>query len=162
MESGMYDDLAIEELAKHAFGINLEIKQVLVRAAPVSHTSEATVILSVKNQLYVLVQGQSRMTLGDVKKIVVRMGLKPELFVPPKGQPDYFDKKAKDRFTKIFPGRSHPSADDLAYYRTLAVYQPALVQISEVVRGKIYQFDTDSSSSWRPITNFSYRRIRTS
>jgi hypothetical protein len=162
MESGMYDDLAIEELVKLKFGIPFEIKQVLVRSAPVSHTSEASVILSMKSHLYVLVQGQARMTLGEVKKIVNRMGLKAELFLPPKGQPDYFDKKAKERFKTVFPGRSHISNDDLIYYRTLATYQPALVQISEVSTGRIYQFDTDSASSWRPVTKFSYRRIRTS
>ncbi len=162
MDSGMYDDLAIEELVKQHFGMKLEIKQTLVRGAPVSHTSEATVILSTKNQLYVFIKGQSRLTLGEVKKMVSRMGLKAELFIPPKGQPDYFNKIATAHFHKVFPGKSHFSSDDLSYYRTLAIYQPALVQISEVSTGKIYQFDTDSASSWRPVTNFSYRRIRTS
>jgi hypothetical protein len=162
MDSGMYDDLAVEELVKQHFGMRIEIKQTLVRGAPVSHTSEATVFLSTKNQLYVLVSGQSRMKMGDVKKIIARMGLKAELFIPPKGQPDYFNKIAKEHFHKVFPGRTHISSDDLAYYQTLAIYQPALVQISEVSSGKIYQFDTDSASSWRPVTEFSYRRIRTS
>lgn len=158
----MYDDLAVEELVKQHFGMRIEIKQALVRGAPVSHTSEATVFLSTKNQLYVLVKGQSRMKMGEVKKIVARMGLKAELFVPPKGQPDYFNKIATKHFRKVFPGRMHISKEDLAYYQTLAIYQPALVQISEVSTGKIYQFDTDSASSWRPVTEFSYRRIRTS
>lgn len=162
MKSDMYEDLAIEELIRQHFGMRMEIKQVLVRGAPVSHTSEATVILSAKNQLYVLVKGQSRLKMGEVKKIVARMGLKTELFIPPKGQPDYFNKIARDHFHKVFPGREQVSSDDLAYYRTLAIYQPALVQISEVSGGKIYQFDTDSASSWRPVTEFSYRRIRTS
>lgn len=158
----MYDDLATEELIKQHFGMRMEIKQVLVRNAPVSHTSEATVLLSTKNQLYALIKGQSRLNLGDVKKMVSRMGLKAELFIPPKGQPDYFHKVAREHFHKVFPGRSHISGEDLAYYQTLAIYQPALVQISEVSTGKIYQFDTDSASSWRPVTAFSYRRIRTS
>ncbi len=158
----MYDDLAIEELTKKHFGMKIEIKQTLVRAAPVSHTSEATVFLSTKNQLYVFIKGQSRTKMGEIKKIVARMGLKAELFLPPKGQTDYFNVVARRHFHKVFPGRAHISADDLAYYQTLALYQPALVQISEVSTGKIYQFDTDSASSWRPVTEFSYRRIRTS
>ena len=158
----MYEDLEIEELIKDRFGLRLETKKVLVRGAPVSHTSEATVVLSTKNQLYALIQGQSRMTLGEVKKIIKRMGLVPELYLPPKGEPDYFNRVAREHFKKIFPGRSYISGDDLMYYQTLAIYQPALVQISEVVKGKIYQFDTDSASSWRLATEFSYRRIRTS
>src|SRR5690349_21844851 len=86
MKSDMYDDLANEELIKEHFGMRLEIKKTLVRSAPVSHTSEATVFLSTKNQLYVLIRGQSRMKMGEVKKIISRMGLKAELFIPPKGQ----------------------------------------------------------------------------
>lgn len=162
MKSDMYNDLAIEELTKDHFGMRLEIKKTLVRDAPVSHTSEATVFLSTKNQLYVLIRGQSRMKMGEVKKIISRMGLKAELFIPPKGQPDYFTKIAKEHYHKVFPGKPQLSSEDLDYYRTLAIYQPALVQISEVSTGKIYQFDTDSASSWRPVTDFSYRRIRTS
>jgi len=162
MNPGLYDDLAAEELIKKHFGLRFDIKQVLVRSAPVSHTSEATVLLSTKNQLYVLIQGQSRLTLGEVKKIIARMGLRAELFIPPKGESDYFDRFAHTQFKKIFPGRSMVSKEDLAYYRTLAPYYPALIQISEVLKGTIYQFDTDSASSWRPVTDFSYRRIRTS
>lgn len=162
MSSSMYEDMAIEELARQRFGLKLEVKKVLVRGAPVSHTSEASVFLSTKNQLYALVHGQARLTLGEVKKIVSRMGLRPELYLPPKGEPDYFNRVARHHFHQVFPGRSHISNEDLSYYQTLAVYQPALVQISEVLKGKIYQFDTDSASSWRPVTDFSYRRIRTS
>ncbi len=162
MNTGMYEDLASEELIKQHFGLRIEVKQTLVRSTPVSHTSEATVILTSKNQLYVLIRGQSRLSLGEVKKMVARMGLKAELFIPPKGQPDYFNKIAKEHYRKVFPGRSKMSNDDLAYYQTLAPYQPALVQISEVSKGRIYRFDTDSASSWRPVTDFSYRRIRTS
>lgn len=162
MKSSLYDDLALEEFIKEHFGIHFDIKKVLVRSAPVSHTSEATVLLSKKNQLYVLIRGQSRMNLGSVKKIVARMGLKAELYVPPRGEPDYFDRIAKAHFKKVFPGRAHVSQEDLAYYRTLAPYYPALVQIREVAKGTIYQFDTDSPSMWRPVTDFSYRRIRTS
>ncbi len=162
MNPGLYDDLAVEELIKKHFGLRFEIKQVLVRGAPVSHTSEATVLLSTKNQLYVLIQGQARMTLGEVKKIISRMGLKAELYIPPKGESDYFDRFAHAQFKKIFPGRSSISHEDLIYYRTLAPYYPALVQIQEVTKGTIYQFDTDSASSWRPVTDFSYRRIQTS
>lgn len=37
--------------------------------------------------------------------------------------------------------------DDIIYYRTLDPYNPALVLISEVKNGEIYQFDTGSNIS---------------
>ena len=41
-------------------------------------------------------------------------------------------------------------------------YNPALVLISEVKNGEIYQFDSDAYGNWRVGARFSYRRIRTS
>lgn len=154
--------MAIEEIMKERFGLRADIKQILLQGSPVSHTSEATVILSTKNQLFTLITGQSKLTLGEVRKIITRMGLKAELFLPPRGEPDYFTRVALDHYKTIFPGRTYNSIDDLDYYKTLARYQPALVQISEVRKGTIYQFDTDSAKGWRPVKEFSYRRILTS
>lgn len=162
MNGEIYDDMAIEQTAKQFFGMNLEIDQVIVRHVPVSRTVTATVFLTTKKQLYTYIDGQSRLTLGDVRKIVTRMGMVAEFFVPPKGQPQYFDTIAREKFRTVFPARSHPSVDDLRYYQTLAPYQPALVQILEIKNGEIYQFDTDSRSDWRVSAKFAYRRIKTS
>lgn len=157
-----YDELALEELAREKFGLPVEIKQVLVANAPVSHTANASVFLTKKKQLYVYISAQARLNLGDVRKIITRMGLKAELFLPPRGEVDYFNEIAREKFRQIYPGRFNISGSDLAYYKTLAPYQPALVQISEVKDGNIYQFDTDSVNGWRVVREFSYRRIRTS
>ena len=162
MNEEIYDDLAIERLAKEKFGLTVDIKQTIVRAVPVSYTSEASVFLTTKNQLFVLVTGKSRLLLGDIKKIVVRMGLKAELFLPPKGEPDYFERIGREKFLQVFPGRTAPSVEDIAFYRTLAPYNPALVQIKEVKDGTIKQFDADSLHDWRVAAEFSYRRILTS
>ena len=51
--------------------------------------------------------------LGDIKKIISRMGLTAELFLPPKGQPQYFDLIATEKFKAVYPGRSNPSDQDL-------------------------------------------------
>ncbi len=162
MNGEIYDDMAIEQSAKQLFGMTLEIDQVIVRHVPVSRTVTATVFLTTKKQLYAYIDGQSRLTLGDVRKIITRMGMVAEFFVPPKGQPQYFDTIAREKFRAVFPARSHPSTDDLRYYQTLAPYQPALVQILEIKNGEIYQFDTDSRSDWRVSAKFAYRRIKTS
>ncbi|EDK72659.1 hypothetical protein TM7_0193, partial [candidate division TM7 genomosp. GTL1] len=158
----IFDDLALERLAKEKFGLTLDIKQTIVRMAPVSYTSEASVFLTTKNQLFVLITGKSRLLLSDVKKIVVRMGLKAELFLPPKGEPDYFDRIGREKFRHVFPGRTPSKSEDVAFYRTLAPYNPALVQIKEVKDGTIKRFDADSLGGWRVAAEFSYRRILTS
>lgn len=162
MTDELYSDMALERVVKERFGVDADIAQVILRDARVSRTSTATVFLTKKKQLLVFIHGQSRMLLGDVKKIVSRMGLKPELFIPPKGRKDYFDEIGRDKFREVFPGRGHITDEDILFYRTLAPYNPALVLISEVKDGEIYCFDSDARGSWRVATKFAYRRIKTS
>lgn len=162
MENQIYDDLAIEQVAKDKFGMSVDIDHVVARSIPVSPVATATVFLTTKKILYVYITGQARLTLGDVRKIITCMGLKAELYLPPKGQPMYFDEIGRNKYKGVFPGRSNPSAEDIAYYRTLAPYNPALVQINEVKTGEIYQYERDSNTGWRLATKFAYRRIKTS
>ena len=162
MNEDIYDDLALERIAKETFGLKLEIDKVIVRQIPVSYTAEATVFLTTKKQLFVYISARSKTVLSDIKKIVARMGLKAELFVPPKGEIDYFDEVGRAKFREVFPSRNKPSGEDIIFYRTLAPYNPALVQIHEVTNGEIKQFDTDASNGWRVAVRFAYRRIKTS
>jgi len=162
MNNEIYDDIAIERLAKERFGVVFEISQVIVRGAPVSRTADATVFLTKKKQLFVYVSARSRLLLGDISKIVSRMGLKPELFLPPLNNPDYFNVIGREKFEQVFPGRTYINDDELRYYRTLAPYNPALVLIGEVKNGEIYRYDSDVRSGWRLAARFAYRRIRTS
>jgi len=158
----IYDDLALEQNAKTKFGIDLDVDKVIARQIPLSHTASATVYLTKKKQLYAYIAAQSNLTLGDVKKFVARMGLKAELYVPPVGQPNYFDDIGTAHVKAVFPGRGHITPNDLVYYRTLAPYNPALILIHEVSGGEIRQFDTDAAGNWRPAVKFAYRRIKTS
>lgn len=162
MTEEIYDDMALERIAKERFGVDIDISQVIVREADVSRTATATVILTKKKQLMVFISGHSKLLLSDVKKIVARMGLKAELYFPPKGQPDYFDAIGREKFRQVFPGRGRIGDDDIQFYRTLAPYNPALVLISEVKNGEIYKYDSDARSGWRPAAKFAYRRIKTS
>ena len=153
--------MALEQKAKQLFGFSCDIDTVIVRAIPVSSTAHATVFLTTKKQLMVFIDGQSRFTFAEVKTILNRMNLVPELFLPPKNQPNYFDEYGADRFKETFPGRSEPTTQDLVYYRTLAPYRPALVQISEIKDGTILKYDRDSANGWRVAAKFMYRRIKT-
>ena len=162
MNDSIYDDMALEQIAKKQFGMDIEIDRVISRRLPVSHTAKATVFLSTKKQLFCCIAAQSKLSFGDVKKIITRMGLKAELYVPPKGRLDYFDEIGRKHFSKVFPGMRPVSDRDLNYYRTLAPYNPALVLIKDIPNSEIRQFDTDATGNWRTATKFAYRRIKTS
>lgn len=162
MKDSIFDDFALERTIKDSFGVTMEVNSVIANRIPVSHTATATVFLTEKKQLYAYIAAQSSMTVGDVKKFISKMGLKGDLLIPPRNQPDYFEDIALQKFNAVFPGRTHVSSEDLIYYRTLVSYNPALVQIQEIPEGVIRQFDTDAQGNWRPSARFAYRRIKTS
>lgn len=162
MNNPIFEDAHLEKTLQAHFGLNVSVDTVIARDFPVSRTDMATLFLNEKKQLYLFVQGQSRLLLGDIRKIVSRVGLQAELYVPPKGRPHYFDEVATEKFKAVFPGRSHVTGDDLAYYKTLAPYNPALVLIREVKNGEVLRFDADAAGGWRIQSKFTYRRIKTS
>ena len=162
MNEQVYDDIALEKTVRAQFGVIADVDSVIARHIPVSRTADATLFLTKKKQLFLYVDSQSKLLLSDVQTIVSRVGLKAELYMPPKGQPDYFDHIGMQKFRDIFPGRGNITERDIAFYRTLAPYTPALVLISEVKNGIIYQYDSDSTGGWRQNTKFAYRRIKTS
>ena len=162
MKNDMYDELILNRTLRDSFGVDVDAKQVIVNKVSVSPTAEATLFLTTKNQLYLYIHAQSKLTLGDIKKLVVRMGLKAELFLPPKGRPLYFNEIGSAKFHEVFPGRKQTCEADISFYKTLAPYNPALILISEVRDGHVYQYDSDSVNNWRIAAKFAYRRIRTS
>lgn len=162
MNDQLYDDVALERQIAAQFGVNAEVESVIARRIPVGRSVEATLFLTNKKQLFLYVDGEARLYLSDVKKIVARVGLHAELYMPPKGRPQYFDEIGTAKFQEMFPGRKVVSDEDIAFYKTLAPYSPALILIREVKNGVIYQYDSDATGGWRPHTKFSYRRIMTS
>lgn len=162
MVQDQFDVVALEGKVKERFGMNVDVGSIILHRIDVGRTVKATVFLTKKKQLILYLDASSPILLADVKKIVSRMGMKPEMFVPPKGRPHYFDEIGREKFREVFPGRSQISSEDIIFYKTLAPYNPALVMISEVKNGEIYQFDADSRDGWRLATKFAYRRIRTS
>lgn len=162
MSDEIYGDMQLERAVKDRFGLEVDISQVILRDAEVSRMATATVFLTKKKQLLVYISGHSKLLLSDIKKIVARMGLKAELYFPPKNQPDYFNDIGREKFRSVFPGRGHINDEDILFYKTLAPYNPALVLISEVKNGEIYCYDSDAHGSWRVAAKFAYRRIKTS
>lgn len=162
MNDQMYDDVALERQIKTEFGVDSEVDSVIARRIPVGRSIEATLFLTSKKQLYLYVHAEAPILLSDVRKIVNRVGLQAELYLPPKGRPQYFDEVGHAKFNEVFPGRKAVSGEDIAFYKTLAPYNPALIAIREVKNGIIYQYDSDATGGWRPHVRFSYRRIMTS
>lgn len=162
MNADIYDDMAIESIALEHFGKRFDIEKVIVRSIPTTHTTTASVFLTTKNQLYALVHGRAPLTLGDVRKLIRRMGMEAEAYLPPAHRPKYFDDIATEKFKSVYPGRNNPTDADLRYYRLSAPYNPALVLISAVTDGNIRQFDPSDSTNWRVAAKFPYRRIKTS
>ena len=158
----MFDDFTLEREIKERFGVTVDVDKAIARDIDVGQSAKATVLLSKKKQLYCYVYGPTKLLLSDVKKIMARIGLKVEMYVPPKGRPKYFDEIGREKFKEVFPGRKDVHDTDLIFYRTLAPYVPALALIEEVKDGVLYQADTDARGGWRPGTKFTYRRIKTS
>lgn len=160
--SQLYDEINLEKHLYATFGLRIDIKSVIAGRIPVGAAADATVFLSDKGLLYVCIAARGGQNLGDVRKILTRMNLRPEQILPPHADASYFDRVAAAKFCEVFPGRTSVSDQDLIFYRTLAPYNPALVQIAEVIGGVIKQYDSDAVGHWRPSTKFQYRRIRTS
>lgn len=161
----MIDELTNEDLVHRLyslFKINIEIKAIIAENIPVSRSAKASVFLTSRQLLFCYIDSPIKLTLGDVKKIIKRMGLAPLQFIAPNANVDYFDQIALDKYNKIFPGMKKISEEDIYFYKTMVPYCPALVQISEVSTGVIKQYDSTAVGGWRSLVKFSYRRLQTS
>lgn len=162
MTNEIYDDVALELILAEKFGVHTEVDTVIARRISAGNSTYATVFLTKKKQLYCYIDGPARLVFGDIKKTVSRLGLRAEVYFPPKGRPNYFNEIGLDKFKTVFPGRKDVHEHDLEFYRTLAPYCPALVLVHEVKDGVIYCADSDAVGGWRPSVKFAYRRIKTS
>ncbi len=160
--SEWFDDFDLEKLIKQQFGPALDVDKVIARRMSVGNGATATLFLTRKKQLYCYIDGPARLLFSDVKKIASRMGIYADTYFPPKLKPDYFNEIGREKFRAVFPGRHDVSVEDIAFYRTLAPYSPALISVREIKDGTIYCADHDAHSGWRPAVKLTYRRIKTS
>lgn len=162
MTDKLYDEIELERQISKSFGVELKIGKIVLGQVPSGRAAHATIFLTENKLLFAYIHAQSPLVLSDIQKMTSQMGLVVENFVPPAGRPDYFDEFGKKKFLEVFPGRSNVSENDIRFYKTLTPYNPALVQVKEVVDGKIKQFDSDSDNNWRVAAKLTYRRIKTS
>ncbi len=112
MKVSRQDSATLEETIWDSFGLEVVVESVILWRVDVSRTAQATIFLTKKKQLLAYIDASAPLVLADVKKMVSRMGLTAELYIPPKGQPNYFDEIGKMKFLQVFPGRKAVSADD--------------------------------------------------
>lgn len=160
MNEPLYREVTIERAINAGFGLNLTIQQMICDDMPVSRTAHAQIFLTPDKKLFVYIEAKSNLNLGDIKKLASKIGLLVDKYIPYKNQPDYFESEALKRFRTVFPGRSNISDSDLAYYRTLVPYHPALLLVSEIKEGIINQYDPDTNSNWRVCKKFAYKRLK--
>ncbi len=159
MNEQIYSDINFEKFLQSHFGVNFEIHKVIARDLPAGRTAEAFIFMTKKKRVYVFISAEAKLLLGDVQKILSKMGLKVDKFIPPNGARNYFEDHAKVKFLEVFPGRTQISDDDLRFYKTLIPYNPALAEVSEVRNGEIKGFNADTHGNWRVAKRFSYKRI---
>lgn len=160
MKSETQEELSIRQAVKNYFGVDTDYRKLILYRVPAGRSAVASLFLTNKKQLFVYIESNLKVTLGDVKKIVSRMGLKSELYIPPRGRPKYFEDIANKKFHEVFPGRKSIGDEDLSFYRTLALYNPALVLISEVRDGEVKQYDTSVRGNWRVAARIVYKRSK--
>ncbi len=160
MNDAILDDLAIEKSCKERFDVTLDVTDVVVRAVPAGVATRATIFATANRQMYAYIASQSGMVLDDVRKIIRRMELEAETFIPPHGEADYFDRIGRSKFKVMFPGKVIVGEDDLRYYKNLAPYNPALVRLSKI-KGEIRGFEVESRT-WRKVKDYAYSKIKPS
>jgi hypothetical protein len=154
MNEEAYADAFLEKEIKARFKVEIEIKKMIVRRIPAGPAIWASVFMGDNKIIYVFIEGTKTMTLGDVKRIINRMGMRADRYFEPYSEIDYFDKRAEIKFKDIFPGKPIGSELDLMHYKSLVPYSPALVSILEIIDSKINQYDTDAAGGWRVAYKF--------
>ena len=158
MNDDIFGDIAIEKAVQEKFGLSIDIAEVIVRSVPVGITAQGTLFKTTASQIMLYVASQAAQVLDDVQKIVTRMNLEAEQFVPPHSEVDYFNRVGGEKFKAMFPGKRITSDEDLRYYKNIAPYNPALVKISKV-KGEVKAYDPQSRT-WHKVKDYSYSKIK--
>lgn len=157
MDDQIYDDTIIERNIATAFGLKLNISDVIARDVSTGYTSTATVFKTSPNNIFVFIRSQGTMLLADVQKMLRGMNIDAESFVAPHGDDDYFKRIGVQKFKDMFPGKHIMSDDDTRYYQTLAPYSPALIRVARI-KGDIRSFHFESKI-WRKVRDYSFSKI---
>jgi hypothetical protein len=159
MKEEIFEDVAIERTTKDKFGVSIDIAEVVVRSISVGIASKATIFKTTNGQVWLYIVSQSTQLLDDVQKIINRMNVEADLFAPPYGEADYFNRVGREKFKVMFPGKPVHGEEDLRYYKKLALYNPALVRLTKI-KGEIRSYDPQGKG-WHKVKDYAYSKIKT-
>lgn len=154
--------MSVQEFVAKFFGLDLMPVEAIARQIPISRSAVMTVFLAQDDKLYALIQAKSKTVLADIAKMLHASGVVPEAYFPPINQPHYFEQFAIKKYQQTYPGLKPTKNSDLDFYRTLAPYNPGLVEIRLIKDGKIKTFDADVKGGWRTYCKFNYSKIEIS
>ncbi len=157
MNDQIYDDLAIERACHAAFGVKLNVTEVIARDIPTGYTSSATIFKTSPTTVYVFITSQGVMLLADVVKMLRSMNVEVDEMIPPHGDREYFQRIGTEKFKTMFPGKHITSPEDIRYYQTLAPCSPALARLSKI-KGDIRAFHYESKV-WRKVKDYAFSKI---
>jgi hypothetical protein len=158
METEVSNALAIEDVCRSYFGYDLKVKHIIADNIETGTHSHATVFETDDGNIFTFCHSKLSLELGDIKHIIRNMGMDAKVYLPPANNPDYFKDYGKQAFQASFPGRHITKHDNLSFYESLALYNPALVHIAAIngeIRGYIPVLET-----WHKVADYTHKHIQ--
>ncbi len=157
----MFDDkhefLAIQQLCKKSFALDITVKAIIAGDIPTSKGSRTTIFETNRRVLYALCTADTPLTLADIKNIIRNMGMEADTYLPLYGVSSYFLHSGRQSFYEAFPGRKLLTDEETEFYQSLTPYNPALVRIAKV-KGVIREY-SPALQHWQKAKDYSYARM---
>ena len=147
----------IEHLCRDSFGVTLLVKRIVIADLTSSKGTRTTVFESTNGGLYAFSSVTAPLVLADIQKIMTRVGISVERYLPPRGDSEYFLQFGRSAFLDAYPGRRSVEDRETTFYQTLAPYGPALVKIARIKEG-LFEF-IPVVERWHKKMNYSYNPI---
>ena len=158
MNDDILNDITLEKACQHYFNLSLEVAEVIARNIPTGVAARGTLFRTPQNTHYLYLGSQGNLLLADVQQMVRLMQLEADSFLPPRGDEDYFKRIGTTKFKLLFPGKYITGDEDIRYYQTLALYNPALVRVARV-KGEVRGYDI-ATRKWRKVANYAYAKMK--
>ena len=138
---------AVERISEEHFGSNLHVKKIIASDIVTGPDAYATLFADDTDTLYLLIESSDiAMTLADVRSMVRSMNIKAKGYFIPRQDGNYFETRGREIYSTVFPGRKI-SPTSIAFYQTLSLYNPALVQV-EHLKGDLRSYNV-VGKHWR-------------
>lgn len=142
----------IEKIAREKFATDLHVARVLFDDVRTGENSLSTIFETSDNRLYVLHEDSQPVTLAEVKHRMKLLGVEIGGILSPDGDKDYFDRRGRQIFMDMYPGRTEASDQEKSFYSGQSEYNPAIMLVSSIP-GEIKRYSS-LSSDWKVADKF--------